>query len=181
MDLEMKARVYALELLTTPNSAQTKWAKEHLHKFADRLPLETESLDEEARLRVNIKAVVGGILETALARAKAIPLRPPSYGTGTAGWSLAGCAVTTCSLGTPSQEAPDQAASPLRSRPNSLSSTLPSAMPPLGRLEIREALTPDRASDSPELVRAAGRCVTASGLSVVFAPSAATVVLVIPS
>ena len=93
MDLDTRARVYALELLTTqliseylrtvPDpAAQTKWAREHLHRLADGMAVETESLDEEARLRVAIKEDVTGILETALARAKATPLHPPSYETG---------------------------------------------------------------------------------------------------
>jgi hypothetical protein len=93
MDLETKARVYALELLTTqliseylrtvPDATtQTKWAREHLHRLADGMVVETESLDEEARLRLSIKADVSAILETALVRAKATPLRPPSYETG---------------------------------------------------------------------------------------------------
>jgi hypothetical protein len=93
MDIDMKARVYALELLTTqliseylrtvPDpAAQTKWAREHLHRLADGMPVETEGFDEEARLRVGIKADVSGILETALARAKTTPLRPPSYEIG---------------------------------------------------------------------------------------------------
>jgi hypothetical protein len=93
MDLNMKARVYAVELLTTqliseylrtvPDpAAQTKWARDHLHHLADGMAVEAESLDEEARLRVSIKENVSVILETALARAKATPLRPPSYETG---------------------------------------------------------------------------------------------------
>jgi hypothetical protein len=40
------------------------------------MPIETESLDEEARLRVRIKADVGGILETALARARGHSIAP---------------------------------------------------------------------------------------------------------
>lgn len=93
MDLDMKARVYALELLTTqiiseylrtaPDpAAQTKWARQHLHLLSDGMPVETGSLDEEARLRVSIKERVTNILETALARAQTIPLRSPSYETG---------------------------------------------------------------------------------------------------
>jgi hypothetical protein len=93
MDLDMTARVYALELLTAqliseslrtvPDPAeQTKWAREHLHHLADGMPVETERLDEGARLRVGIKTKVSGILETALARAKDRPLRPLSYETG---------------------------------------------------------------------------------------------------
>jgi putative SOS response-associated peptidase YedK len=63
MDVEMRGRMYALELLTTqliseylrtvPDApAQTKWAKGHLHEAAETLAVETESLDDEARLRV---------------------------------------------------------------------------------------------------------------------------------
>jgi hypothetical protein len=93
MDLEMKGRIYALKLLITQlisrylrtvldPAAQAKWAREHLHRVADGMAVATESLDEEARLRVSINADVSGILETALARAKATPLHPPSYETG---------------------------------------------------------------------------------------------------
>lgn len=88
-----EARVYALELLTAqliseylrtvPDpAAQAKWARDHLHHLADGMPLETESLDEEARLWVGIKTKESGILETALAPARVTPLRPPSYETG---------------------------------------------------------------------------------------------------
>jgi hypothetical protein len=93
MDLDMRARFYALELLTTqliseylrtvPDpAAQTKWASEHLPGMTDALAVETETLDEEARLRVSIKENVTRILDTALARAKSIPLVRPSYDTG---------------------------------------------------------------------------------------------------
>jgi hypothetical protein len=52
MDLDMTARVYALELLTTqliseylqtvPDpAAQTKWARRHLHLLAEGMPVET--------------------------------------------------------------------------------------------------------------------------------------------
>ena len=71
MDLDMKARVYVLELLTTqliseylrtvPDPvAQTNWARQHLHLLADGMPVETESLDQEVRLRVSIKAITRG-------------------------------------------------------------------------------------------------------------------------
>jgi hypothetical protein len=93
MDLDMTARVLVLELLTTqliseylrtvPDpAAQTKWARQHLHLLADGMPVETASLDDEARLRVSIKERVADILRTALARAQTTPLRPPSYETG---------------------------------------------------------------------------------------------------
>jgi hypothetical protein len=93
MDHDIKARLYALELLTTqliseylrtvPDpAAQTRWARENLHHLADGMTVETETLDEEARLRVGIKEDVSCILEAALARAKATPLRPPSNETG---------------------------------------------------------------------------------------------------
>jgi hypothetical protein len=93
MDLDMKARVYVLELLTTqliseylrtvPDpAAQTKWARQHLHLLADGMPVETVSLDDEARLRASIKESLTNILGTALARAQTTPLRPPSYETG---------------------------------------------------------------------------------------------------
>ena len=39
-------------------------------------------LGRRGRLRVSVKAALGGILETALARAKTTPLRPPLYETG---------------------------------------------------------------------------------------------------
>jgi hypothetical protein len=93
MDIETKARVHALELLTTqliseylrtvPDpEAQASWAREHLHGMADQVAVETESLDEEARLRVAIKDEVSRILGAALARARSIPLVRPSYGSG---------------------------------------------------------------------------------------------------
>jgi hypothetical protein len=93
MDLDMTARVLVLELLTTqliseylrtvPDpAAQTKWARQHLHLLADGMPVETESLDDEARLRVGIKEGLTNILGTALTRAQATPLRPPSYESG---------------------------------------------------------------------------------------------------
>jgi hypothetical protein len=93
MDLDMTARVYALEMLTTqliseylrtvPDpAAQTNWARQHLHLLADGMPVETESLDDEARLRVSIKESLTNILGTALARAQTTPLRPPSYESG---------------------------------------------------------------------------------------------------
>jgi hypothetical protein len=63
-------------------AAQTKWARQHLHLLADGMPVETASLDDEARLRVGIKEGLTNILGTALARAQTIPLRPPSYETG---------------------------------------------------------------------------------------------------
>jgi hypothetical protein len=60
VNLDIAARVYGIELLTTqlishlrtvPDSAaQTKWARQHLHHLADGMHVETESLDDEARL-----------------------------------------------------------------------------------------------------------------------------------
>jgi hypothetical protein len=50
--------------------------------MADALAVETETLDDEARLRVSIKEDVMRILDIALARAKSIPLVQPSYDTG---------------------------------------------------------------------------------------------------
>jgi hypothetical protein len=93
MDLHMTARVYALELLTTqliseylrtvPDpAAQIKWAREHLHRLAEEMAVATASLDDEARLRIRIKEDVTAILDAALARAQATPLRPPAYDTG---------------------------------------------------------------------------------------------------
>jgi hypothetical protein len=87
MDVEMRGRMYALELLTTqliseylrtvPDAAaQTKWAKGHLHEAAETLAVETESLDDEARLRVGMKGHVNRILDAALLRAQATPLIP---------------------------------------------------------------------------------------------------------
>jgi hypothetical protein len=87
MEVELAARVYALELLTTqlisellrtvPDPIQqVTWGKGHLHHLADGLPVHTESLDEEARLRVRIKAHTERILDTALAQAQTAPLRP---------------------------------------------------------------------------------------------------------
>jgi hypothetical protein len=81
MDLDVKVRVYALELLTTqliseylrtvPDPApQTKWARQHLHLLVDGMPVETESLDDEARLRVGIKEGLSNVRDMALARAQ---------------------------------------------------------------------------------------------------------------
>jgi hypothetical protein len=93
MDVEMRGRMYALELLTTqliseylrtvPDAAaQTKWAKGHLHEAAETLAVETESLDDEARLRVGMKGHVNRILDAALLRAQATPLIPRVWDTG---------------------------------------------------------------------------------------------------
>lgn len=90
MDIELKARIYALELLTTqliseylrtvPDpTAQAHWAADHLRLVADGLSIETESLDEEARLRASIKDHLARVLDGALARAVTTPLRQPSY------------------------------------------------------------------------------------------------------
>jgi hypothetical protein len=89
MEIELQARVYALELLTTqliseylrtvPDpAAQAKWAREHLHGTVDVLTVEVDTLDDEARLRVGIKSEVSRILEMALVRASATPLVPRS-------------------------------------------------------------------------------------------------------
>jgi hypothetical protein len=59
MDVEMRGRMYALELLTTqliseylrtvPDAAaQTKWARGHLHEAAETLMVETESLSSDS-------------------------------------------------------------------------------------------------------------------------------------
>ena len=93
MDVELKARLYALELLTTqliseylravPEPAQqAEWARQHLYRSAEALRVDCDNLDEEARLRASVKDEVTRILETALARAQATPLRPPSWETG---------------------------------------------------------------------------------------------------
>jgi hypothetical protein len=93
MDVEMSGRVYALELLTTqliseylrtvPDApAQTKWARGHLHEAVETLAVETESLDDEARLRVGIKGHLNRILDAALLRSQAIPLIPRVWDTG---------------------------------------------------------------------------------------------------
>jgi len=87
MEVELAARVYALELLTTqlisellrtvPDPIQQAiWGQSHLHHLADGVPVHTESLDEEARLRVRIKAHTARILDTALAHAQTAPHRP---------------------------------------------------------------------------------------------------------
>jgi hypothetical protein len=84
MDVEDKARMLALELLLTqliaeqlravPDpEAQQRSAGAQLARAADELSLATESLDEEARLRVRIKEKVSAILEAALAAARAAP------------------------------------------------------------------------------------------------------------
>jgi hypothetical protein len=93
MDIEMRGRIYALELVTTQliseylrtvadPAGQVKWAADHLRRVADGLAVETDGLDEEARLRASIKDHVRRMLDTALMRAQTTPLRPPSYDTG---------------------------------------------------------------------------------------------------
>ena len=91
--IEMRGRLCALELLTTqliseylrtvPDApAQTKWARGHLHEAAETLAVETESLDDEARLRVGIKGHLNRVLDTALLRAQATPLIPRVWDAG---------------------------------------------------------------------------------------------------
>lgn len=93
MDVEMNGRIYALELLTmqliseylrsVPDAvAQTKWARGHLHGAAESLVIETESLDDEARLRIGIKGHIDRILNAALLRAQTTPLIPRVWDTG---------------------------------------------------------------------------------------------------
>ena len=90
MPLELHARVRALELLTTqliseylrstPEPAkQAAWARDLLHRLAEVMPVESDSLDEETRMRVRIKESVTGLLDDALARAQTVPLRPRSW------------------------------------------------------------------------------------------------------
>jgi hypothetical protein len=56
-------------------AAQTKWALQHLHLLPDGMPVEAESLDDDARLRVSTKEGLTNILGPARARAQTIPLR----------------------------------------------------------------------------------------------------------
>jgi hypothetical protein len=90
MDIETTARIYALELLVTQliseylrsvadPEEQARWATDHLRGAAEAMPVQAAGLDEEARIRLRVKDDVSGILAAALARAKAIPLRPPSW------------------------------------------------------------------------------------------------------
>ena len=90
MDIELKTRIYALELLTTqliseylrtvPDpTAQAHWARDHLRRVADVLPVESQSLDEEARLRASVKDHLTRTLDGALARAVTTPLRQLFY------------------------------------------------------------------------------------------------------
>jgi hypothetical protein len=90
MGAGLKSRIYALELLTTqviseylrsvPDpAAQAQWAKQHLHALADALRVEANGFDDEARLRVGIKADISRIIDDVAARAQTIPLRQPSY------------------------------------------------------------------------------------------------------
>lgn len=81
METELSARIYALELLTTQLISETcaksrsRCANEvgtrALHPLAEVMPADAETFDEEARPRVGVKAYVNGILDEALARAKA--------------------------------------------------------------------------------------------------------------
>ncbi len=93
MESALRARIYALELLTTqliseylrttPEPVrQAEWARDHLQRLAEVHPLESESLDDEARLRLGIREDLGRILDAALARAQALPLRPRSWDIG---------------------------------------------------------------------------------------------------
>jgi hypothetical protein len=93
VEIELKTRVYALELLTTQliseylrsvadPAQQARWARQHLHHAADALPIFTDNLDEEAQLRSGVKAEVSRILEAALARAQTTPLLPRSWDIG---------------------------------------------------------------------------------------------------
>jgi hypothetical protein len=88
MDLDAAARLHGIELVLTqlvaehlrsvPDPAdQATRAVERLHATSDTMPLDTASLDEEARLRVGIKACVTEIVDAAvrLARAAASPAR----------------------------------------------------------------------------------------------------------
>lgn len=93
MEAPLRARIYALELLTTqliseylrqtPEPArQAEWARDHLQRMAEIHPVESESLDDEARLRVLLREDIARILDAALARAQALPLRPRSWDIG---------------------------------------------------------------------------------------------------
>jgi hypothetical protein len=93
MDLEMRSRVYALELLTTqliseylrtvPDpKAQANWARALLHESAETLRIDADGLDEEARLRIGIKEQVTRLLDAALSRALAEPRVSREWGTG---------------------------------------------------------------------------------------------------
>jgi hypothetical protein len=60
-------------------AAQAQWAKQHLHALADALRVDADGFDDEARLRVGIKADISRIIGDAAARAQTIPFRRPSY------------------------------------------------------------------------------------------------------
>ncbi len=93
MESPLRARIYALELLTTqliseylratPEPAkQAEWARDHLQRLAEIHTVESDSLDDEARLRLAIREDIAGILDAALARAQSLPRRPRSWDIG---------------------------------------------------------------------------------------------------
>lgn len=93
MEVELRARVYSLELLaiqliseylrTTPEPAkQAAWALDHLQRIAETMPVGSDGFDDEARLRLGIKNHIAQTLGAALARAQTTPLRPRSWDIG---------------------------------------------------------------------------------------------------
>jgi hypothetical protein len=90
VDIDMGTRICALELLTThliseylrtvPDpAAQARWVGDRLRSLVDDLPVRSQGLDDEVRVRTTIKRHIARALEDALARAVAIPLMRPSY------------------------------------------------------------------------------------------------------
>ena len=89
MDIEMQARLCATELLlrqmiseylrSAPDPReQANHTREQLRWAIARMPLETQSLDDEAKLRVRIEDKIAEILDLALQRTVAIPLNTRS-------------------------------------------------------------------------------------------------------
>jgi len=90
MEIDLAARVHAVELLTTqlvseylrsfPDAAaRALSARGELSRLADNLSLGSDRPDEAARLQAAIKHELARLLDGALARAEGMKLQQPSY------------------------------------------------------------------------------------------------------